>query len=69
MPIPSWIIAISVGANTLTCGPKGLSLCARFYSWKKEGEVRGHIMVFLADSLFWFDKDHCRRSYALRKRL
>lgn len=66
MQIPKWAINLSMRANTLTCGPKGYSLCARFYKWYLEGSVLGFWLVLWVDNLFWFDPDHCRKAYHRR---
>lgn len=68
MGIPNWLIKLSVIVNTMTCGPKGYSLCARFYKRKQEKKLFGHTLVVLANAIFFFDKDHCRKAFLLRER-
>ena len=57
MTIPGWLINISKAANIATFGPKHATLCARTYRNKH------HRLVKVIDCLFWFDPDHCRKSY------
>lgn len=66
--IPLWLIKLSLIANTITCGPTGYSLCARFYEGEMHGSpVHGHLRL-MADTLFWWDPDHCRKAWLLRTR-
>lgn len=66
--IPLWLIKLSLIANTITCGPAGYSLCARFYEGEREGRVVHSILRRFADLLFWWDENHCRKAWALRSR-
>jgi hypothetical protein len=64
--IPLWLIKLSIITNTITCGPTGYSLCARFYEREMEGCVVHAILRRLADRLFWWDENHCRKAWTLR---
>lgn len=66
--IPNWMICLSLKVNKLTGGKEGYSLCARFYEGRLEGKIFHTIMVKVSDSIFFFDPDHCRKSYLLRTR-
>lgn len=67
MNIPPWLIKVSVCLNRWTCGPKGYSLCARFW----EGRLNGHpfhtVMVTISNAILWRDPDHCRKAWLLRR--
>ena len=53
--------------NTVTCGPRGYSLCARAYrNQLKYGGVWSGI-VKIIDYAFWFDPQHCRKAYLYRE--
>ena len=68
MSIPKWLVKLSVLVNHLTCGPKGYSLCTRFYEWRLEGSVVGKMLVKITDKLFFFDPQHCRKSWLRRQK-
>ncbi len=60
------LIAVSIYVNECTGGPKGWSLCASFYAGKREGIAPCAALVWGADTLFFFDPDHCRKAWLLR---
>ncbi len=64
--IPAWLTHLSVQANALTGGPEGYTLCARFYEDRLNGSRTARVLVVVADTLFWFDKDHCRKAWLTR---
>lgn len=64
--IPTWLVAISININNLTGGPRGWSLCARFYAGRLEGYRVHRWLVAITDRLFWFDPQHCRKAWLLR---
>ena len=68
MHIPQWLVNLSELCNKLTCGPKGYSLCARFYKNRLDGKWHGKLMVCVSDRIFWFDEGHCRTAYLWRQR-
>lgn len=49
-------IAISVLFNVLLGGYSNQSFSARNYAWKRAEKPN---LVWLIDSIFWFDKNHC----------
>jgi hypothetical protein len=71
MQLPLSLTKLSLIANSITCGPKGYSLCAR---WYEKGQKKGSFSYFYlivskgVDLLFWFDPQHSRKAYLLRKR-
>lgn len=67
--IPAWLVSLSVLANTLTCGPEGYSLCARFYENKlRRFDPWWCFVVRCTDLIFWWDDQHCRKAYQLRRK-
>lgn len=66
--IPAWLITLSLLVNKLTCGPEGYTLCARFYAGGKRGNKFHIFMVVVSDKIFFWDPDHCRKSYQLRRK-
>lgn len=68
MKIPNWLVSISVAVNNLTGGPKGYSLCARFWEGRLDGKPFHSLMVNISDRIFWFDPEHCRKAWLLRKK-
>lgn len=68
MRFPIWLIRVSIFLNTCTCGPKGYSLCARFWEGRLDGRPFHSAAVKVIDTLFWFDPGHCRKSWQLRSR-
>lgn len=57
-------IALSVLFNVLLGGPSNQTFSARNYGWKRQGRYN---VVWFIDSLAWFDKDHCKRSWTYWK--
>lgn len=66
--IPSCLVAASLFVNKLMGGEKGQSICARYYLLKKQGKWYGKVLVLVCDKMFWWDKEHCRKAYLLRKK-
>lgn len=62
------MVPVSILLNNLTGGPRGWSLCARFYAGRLDGRWAHRAMVAVTDRLFWFDPQHCRRAYLTRHR-
>jgi hypothetical protein len=62
MGIPKCLISLSVFTNELFGGKEGYSLCATMYEKDKK------ILVYITNKMFWFDPDHCRKAYLLRKK-
>jgi hypothetical protein len=54
-------IAFSIFLNVILGGYSNQTFSARNYAWKKEGRPN---LVWLIDSIFWFDPDHCLDSWA-----
>jgi len=61
MRLPNWIENTSGVINAVTFGPPGHSLCARAY-------VHYPWLAKMIDVLFFFDKQHCRKSYLRRRK-
>lgn len=62
-------IALSVLFNVILGGYSNQSFSARNYAWKREGKLN---IVWLIDSVFWFDPDHCLHAWSywiLRKEI
>jgi hypothetical protein len=53
-------IAISVLLNVVLGGYSNQTFSARNYAWKREGKPN---LVWLIDLIFWFDEDHCLKSW------
>ena len=53
-------IALSVLLNVLLGGPSNQTLSARNYALKRVGKPN---IVWLIDSIFFWDKDHCMNSW------
>lgn len=53
-------IALSVLLNVLLGGYSNQTFSARNYNWKREGRPN---LVWLINSIFWFDPDHCLDSW------
>lgn len=64
--IPNWLIAISVWLCKVLGGPPGYSLCAWFWHMRLQGHPLGRPLAWAADTLFFWDKEHCRKSWYLR---
>ncbi len=64
--IPNWLIAISVWLCKVLGGPPGFSLCAWFFRLRCREHPMGRPLVWIADTLFFWDKDHCRKAFLLR---
>lgn len=56
-------IAFDQQVNTLLGGSPDETLSARAYRTEQQGRVFGRFFRPLIDALFWFDPDHCRKSY------
>lgn len=65
--IPEWMIAVSVWLCKMLGGPKGYSLCAWFWEMSLEGHPWGKPLASVADSAIFWEKQHCRRSWYLRR--
>lgn len=66
---PGWMIRTSIRLNETTGGPKGWTMCARYWSWKLNGKWYGKVSVYGTDlffKTFFNDEKHCHRSYVLR---
>lgn len=63
MNIPPWIVSISIFINEITGGPKGWSLCARYWQTRLDGNRLGILAVAVTNRIFWFDPDHCRKAW------
>lgn len=57
---------VSVAINEATGGPKGFTLCARWWQGRINGCRFSRIMVVVTNKLLWFDHDHCRKSWIKR---
>lgn len=66
--IPEWVSGLSIAANTVTCGPRGYSLCARFYEMRLTGKRPGRTLTTITDRIFFWDAQHCRKAWLLRTR-
>ena len=53
-------IAISVLFNVILGGYSNQSFSARNYAWKRANKPN---LVWLIDSIFWFDQNHCMNSW------
>lgn len=69
MRFPKPLTDVSIAINRITFGPKGWTVCARVYHRKciKSCNVSKHIVTAI-DTAFWFDPEHCRKSYMQRNR-
>lgn len=54
------MIAFSVLFNVIFGGRANQTFSARNYEWKKQGKLN---IVWLIDSIFFFDPDHCMMSW------
>lgn len=57
-------VALSVLFNVLLGGPSNQTFSARNYGWKRKGKYN---LEWFINSLIWFDKDHCKRSWTYWK--
>ena len=64
--IPNWLIAISVWLCRMLGGPPGYSLCAWFFRLQFRKHPLGRPLVWIADTIFFWDKNHCRKAFLLR---
>jgi hypothetical protein len=53
-------IALSILLNVLLGGKSNQTFSARNYAWAREGKPN---LVWLIDSIFWFDPDHCHSEW------
>lgn len=53
-------IALSILLNVILWGYANQTFSARNYDLKKRGKIN---IVFLIDTLYWFDEDHCLHSW------
>ncbi len=67
MRFPKCLVIFSEALNTLTCGPRGYSLCARVYEAALMKGGWRWTVVKAVDKLFWFDKKHCYKSWRCRQ--
>lgn len=63
---PGWATSVSICLNNLTGGPRGWSLCARFWDARLGGSRAGAIAVAVTDQVLFFDPQHCRKAWLLR---
>jgi hypothetical protein len=56
-------VTISQVANVMTGGLPDELLCSRMWRKKQAGHKVGIVMVKILDTIFFFDKDHCKDSY------
>ena len=64
--IPGWLITSGVWLNTKVLnGKPGQSMCARHYENKLAGKWYGIVLAKITDILFWFDANHCKKSWLL----
>lgn len=68
MYIPRCLVKLSEIVNYLTCGPKNYSICARLYERKIKGCMTSDLLVYIIDKIFFFDKQHCRKSWLLKRK-
>ena len=54
-------IALSVLLNVILGGYSNQTFSARNHGWKREGKPN---LVWLIDTIFWFDPDHCLDAWA-----
>lgn len=54
-------ITLSVLLNVILGGYSNQTFSARNYEWKKEGKLN---LVWLIDSIFWYDKNHCLQAWS-----
>ncbi len=66
MRFPKWLIQLSIMMNHITCGPRGYSLCARFYEGRLDGKRVHRALHTVTDRFFWFDPQHCRKAWLER---
>lgn len=64
--IPDWLINLSVWFCKILGGPTGYSLCAWFWELRLDNHPLGDPLVRVADTLLFWDKGHCRKSWYLR---
>ena len=57
-------VAISILFNVFLGGPSNQTFSARNYGWKRKEKYN---LVWFIDSLAWFDKNHCKRSWTYWK--
>nr|DAU76346.1 MAG TPA: hypothetical protein [Caudoviricetes sp.] len=67
MRFPMWLITLSVWVSEAPGGPRGYSMCARFWEGRLNGNPVSTLLVSITDRLFWFDPGHCRKAWLLRK--
>jgi len=66
MKLKALLRKFSVLINEATGGPKGWTLCARWWHGRINGCRFSRIIVAVINKLMWFDKDHCRKSWINR---
>ncbi len=66
MRVPVVLEHTSLILNRVIGGKKGWTVCATLYNRRLEGKVGGRTMVYIVDRLFFFDKQHCRKSFLRR---
>lgn len=55
------IIAVSILINVILGGKSNQTFSARNYGWKLAGYPN---IAWLIDLIFWFDHDHCEKSWS-----
>lgn len=63
MRIPTCLVKTSIFLNFITCGPRGASLCARFYLHSEGGHQGAQLLRWTTDLVFFFDPQHCRKAF------
>lgn len=58
-----FLIALDQLFNTILCGYADETLSARAWRAEKKGKILGKIFRPLIDLLFFFQEDHCYKSY------
>ena len=66
--IPDWMVNISIFLNEQTGGRRGWSMCARAYDNRLKGKPYAKETVALYDAVFFWETQHCRKSWLLRQR-
>lgn len=56
-------IAFDQQVNTLLGGSPDETLSARAYRTEQKGRVFGRLFRPVIDTLFFFDKEHCKKAY------
>lgn len=56
-------IWVSQTTNVLTGGMPDEMLCSRLWRGKEAGDKSAAVLVRVFDSIFFWDKDHCKSSY------